>query len=139
MGIKDDLTAIGITVPPDFPIDEWAARLTGNPARNALALLGISTLVFYAAERKRNPKVNDIWDALVYTTTCMSVGYADIFARTPVGKVVGSAIMTLGPSMAAKVLDGPASPPDDSVQRETLETLKKILARLEAQPPAPTE
>ena len=46
-------------------------------------------LLFYAAEKDVNPKVRTIWDASIYVTTCLSVGYADIFARTPVGKLIG--------------------------------------------------
>jgi hypothetical protein len=89
--------------------------------------------VFYLAERGRNPKVNDIWDALVYTSTCLSVGYGDIFARTPIGKILGSALMTIGPAMAAKTLDGPARGRQDQTQQQILETLRQILARLEAE------
>ncbi len=35
-----------------------------------------------------NPKVKRFEDALVFCTTCMSVGYSDIFAKTPTGKAV---------------------------------------------------
>lgn len=132
-----------------LPVDEWAARLGEQPARNTVALVGIASVLFYAAEREKNKNVDDIWDALVYCTTNLSVGYCDIFAQTTVGKIVGSALMTVGPALAARMLDGPAaSKPDpkeaeaaqtqrDRLQRETLETLRQILARLEsASPPA---
>ena len=135
MGWKDDLNyglgAFGVKVPDGLPLDRWAAALDGSPCRNAAALVGASALLFYALERGHNPKVNDVFDAMVYTSTCLSVGYGDIFARTPLGKVLGSALMTIGPAMAAKTLDGPAAERRDAVQAQVLDTLKQILAKLE--------
>ena len=132
MTVKRELELLGIPVPDDIPLDEWAAHLTADPTRNLASIVGVATVVFYLAEREDNPKVNDIWDALVYTTTCLSVGYGDIFAHTPLGKVLGSALMTVGPSMAAKALDGRSEPPPpDPVQAEILQTLNQILERLD--------
>lgn len=131
--VKKELAVLGIQVPDDVPLDEWAARLTADPTQNLASLLGVATAVFYVAERDHNPKVNEIWDALVYTTTCLSVGYGDIFAHTPIGKILGSFLMTVGPSMAGKALDGRRDPPaPDPVQVEILQTLKQILERLDA-------
>jgi hypothetical protein len=139
MGWKDDLNyglaAFGVKIPDTFPIDKWAASLGESPCRNTAAVVGASALLFYALERGRNPKVNDIFDAMVYTSTCLSVGYGDIFAKTPLGKVLGSALMTVGPAMAAGTLDGPAGGRRDAVQLQMLETLKQIAAKLD--PPAP--
>jgi len=132
---KDDLNyglaAFGLKVPDSVPVDRWAAALDQSPCRNAATLVGASSLLFYALERGHNPKVNDVFDAMVYTSTCLSVGYGDIFARTPLGKVLGSALMTIGPAMAAKTLDGPAAERRDAVQAQVLDTLKQILAKLE--------
>jgi hypothetical protein len=116
-----------------FNIDGWAAKLAEKPGENTFALLGLSTLVFYAAERRANPKVNDVWDSLVYCSTCLSVGYGDIFARTPLGKIVGSALMTVGPAISSRALDGPARESADAKQAEILATLQEILAELRAQ------
>ncbi|HKD37200.1 MAG TPA: potassium channel family protein [Pirellulales bacterium] len=113
-------------------VDGWGARLAEKPGENTLALLGLSTLVFYAAERRANPKVNDVWDSLVYCSTCLSVGYGDIFARTPLGKIVGSALMTVGPALSSRALDGPARDSADAKQTEILATLQQILAELRA-------
>ena len=132
---KNDLNyglgAFGLKVPDGLPLDEWAAKLTANPCGKAAALVGVGSVLFYAAERGRNPKVTDLFDAMVYTSTCLSVGYGDIFARTPLGKVLGSALMTMGPAVAAQTLDGAANQRRDAVQAEILETLKRILEGIE--------
>jgi hypothetical protein len=140
MSWKNDLNyglgAFGLKVPEGIPLDQWAAKLTENPCGKAAALVGAGSILFYAAERGRNPKVTDIFDAMVYTSTCLSVGYGDIFAKTPIGKVLGSALMTIGPAVAAQTLDGAANERRDAVQRETLETLKQILLKLNDRPTA---
>ncbi len=113
-------------------IEGRAAKIAEKPGENTLALLGLSTLLFYTAERGKNPKVGDIWDSLVYCSTCLSVGYGDIFARTPLGKIVGSTLMTVGPALSSRALDGPANDAADAKQTEILATLKQILAELRA-------
>jgi voltage-gated potassium channel Kch len=115
---------------PTVPLDRLAARLTNTPARNTAALVAASAAIFYAAERDHNPKVNDIWDALVYCSTCLSVGYGDIFARTPVGKIIGSFLMTIGPALSGAALDGTSANGQDDLQVEVLTTLKAILAKM---------
>lgn len=135
---KDDLNyglaAFGLRIPDRVPLDEWAARFAENPASRTAALVGLSSLLFYAAERGHNPKVNSIYDAMVYTSTCLSVGYGDIFAHTPAGKVLGSALMTIGPALSSRALDGPAGESNERVQGEILATLRGILEQLQARP-----
>ena len=132
------LAAFGLRIPDTVPIDDWAVKLNAAPLQNAASLVATSAAVFLAAERGHNPKVLDIYDALIYCSTCISVGYSDIFARTPVGKLIGTFLMTVGPSLAAKALDGRADPAEtakrDATQDEILATLKGILARMETQP-----
>ncbi len=90
--------------------------------------------LFYLAEKDENPKVKTYWDALVYVSTCLSVGYADVFARTPAGKAIATAIMTVGPAMAAKALDPPSAARDDdqtiAVQKAIADKLDAILVEL---------
>src|SRR5690348_7229063 len=86
--------------------EDRAHGLTAKPAQTTLTVVSSATLMFFAAERGHNPKVRTIWDALVYVTTCLSVGYGDIFAVTPVGKIVGSYLMTIGPALSGATLDG---------------------------------
>ena len=137
MSLRNELSAMGFNIPDDLgtEIDRWAAALADSPARNTATLVGLSTVLFYVLEKNHNPKVNDVWDAMVYCSTCLSVGYGDIFAKTPLGKVLGAALMTVGPALAAKTLDGPAAERRDAVQAQVLETLKQILAKLEVNPP----
>src|SRR6266699_7292915 len=132
MGVRENLVALGMSMPEDFgtELDRWAAKLGESPCRNTATLVGMSTVMFYLLEKNRNPKVNDIWDAMVYCSTCLSVGYGDIFAKTPLGKILGSALMTMGPAMASRTMDGPADERRDHVQEEVLATLRGILARL---------
>src|SRR6476469_9981151 len=109
MNWKDDLNyglaAFGVQLPGRIPLDEWAAKIGENPAQNSAILVALSALAFYAAERDHNPKVNDVFDAMIYTSTCLSVGYGDIFAKTPVGKLLGTALMTYGPSLSSQMHD----------------------------------
>lgn len=136
MDLKDTLVKLGLNLPDDWGdrLDQWAARLGDAPMKSTASVVGLSTVLFYLLEKNRNPKVNDIWDSLVYCSTCISVGYGDIFAKTPLGKILGSVLMTIGPAMAASTQDGPANDRKDPVAEETLATLKAILARLEAGP-----
>lgn len=60
---------------------------------------------FYWAEAGANPRVTTYWDALHYVTTALSVGYANIFPVTPIGKVIGALVMTVGPALSARALD----------------------------------
>jgi hypothetical protein len=80
----------------DDPMDATVATVLGG------------SYLFYLAERDVNPKVRTYLDALVFITTCLSVGYADVFARTSAGKAIASTIMTLGPALSSSFLDPPA-------------------------------
>ena len=133
--LNEGLAAFGVQMPDNLPLDEWATKLGGSPARNTAALVALSSLLFYAAERDHNPKVSDVFDAGIYCSTCLSVGYGDIFARTPLGKLLGSFLMTIGPSLSGAALDGPATGRGDEVQTEILSTLRQILDRLPASEP----
>ncbi len=87
-------------------------ELRGALANDPLDALIVTCLggawLFYVAEKDVNPKVKNFWDALVFVTTSLSVGYASMFAMTTAGKAIASALMTIGPAMAAKALDAPS-------------------------------
>lgn len=116
-----------------------------DPMGTVLATVLGGAWLFYKAERGHNPKVNSYYDALVYVSTNLSVGYSDIFAKTTRGKAIGSVLMTYGPAMAAKIFDPPSVPaapaapapvsapaPSLAGNKEVLERLDRILAALEA-------
>ena len=77
-----------------------------SPAEELGSLVGWAAAIFYLAESGVNPGVTSYWDALHYITTSLSVGYANIFPMTPLGKTIGSLVMMLGPALSARVLDG---------------------------------
>jgi hypothetical protein len=133
MTLRDDLNyglaAFGVQIPERIDLDSWASSLEDKPFRNTSALVAISSVLFFMAERGHNPKVNTIYDAMIYCSTCLNVGYADIFAKTPIGKIIGSFLMTIGPSMATKTTDGEP----DRTQQQILELLRQIAANLPQQ------
>ena len=94
--------------------------------------------LFYLAEKGSNPKVETYWDALLFISTCLSVGYADVFARTPAGKAIASAVMTVGPAMSGAMLEGPAAEKARegaeavAVQQAIVGKLGEILGELKA-------
>jgi hypothetical protein len=95
-----------------------------------VTVLGGSYL-FWIAERDVNPKVKTYSDALVFISTCLSVGYADIFARTPAGQAIATAVMTIGPKLSGSFFDTPAAEqkPDPTMEKIAT-TLDAILAEL---------
>ena len=110
------------------------ALVTRDPIDSVLTTVTGATMLFYLAERKVNPKVKTLGDAAVFITTCLSVGYSDIFARTEAGKAIAATVMTLGPSMTAKLFDPPKSqaPERDPALQEIADLQRQILARLDA-------
>src|SRR4051812_6683950 len=131
--LRSNLELFGITLPERFDLEEWAASLRNKPAQNTMLFATAAAIIFYYAERGQNPKVNDIYDALVYCTTNLSVGYSDIFAKTPLGKLVGSLLMTFGPALSGSALDGPKASESDDTQKQILTTLQQILTHLESE------
>ena len=118
---------------------DYQAREPANAI--VLTVLGAAA-AFYVAERGRNPKVNSFTDALVYAATNLSVGYSDIFAKTPAGKAVGSLLMTYGPALATRALDAPGAPTpaapghgvSDAAVDRIVASLDAILNELRARP-----
>ena len=111
------------------------AVVARDPMDTALATVTGATVLFYLAERRANPKVKTLADALVFITTCLSVGYADVFARTQAGKAIASAVMAVGPSISSNLFAPPeaasAAPASDAGLREIAELQRQILARLD--------
>jgi len=131
--LEQGLSAFGVKLPSQFPIDQWTAKLGDSPARNTAAVVAMTSLLFYAAERDHNPKVNDVFDASIYCSTCLSVGYGDIFAKTPLGKLIGTVLMTIGPALSNAAMDGPRDEKQAQIQEQILTTLQEMLKRLPEQ------
>jgi len=100
-----------LTAPDEFGPQalkkQFRDAIAKDPMDTTLKATLLASALFYAAEKGHNPKVERFEDALVFITTCLSVGYANTFAVTPTGKFLASAVMTFGPSMVAKLLDPP--------------------------------
>jgi len=111
-----------------------------DPMESILVTVLGGAILFFYAEKGHNPKVTSYMDALVYVSTSVSVGYADIFPRTKAGKAIASALMTFGPALAAAALSPPAgqervAPADPKlleVQRLVCEKLDAILGELKS-------
>jgi hypothetical protein len=88
----------------------WKERLADyavdRPAESLAAVVGGATLIFYLAERGRNPEVRTVVDAFHYISTCLSVGYARIFPQTQLGKLVAAMVMIVGPGLTAWLVEG---------------------------------
>jgi len=75
-----------------------------------------------------NPKINSFVDSLYYISTCLSVGYADIFAVTDKGKLIATLVMALGPAIAANTLN-----PPNTAEKSMVDHLEAILQELKSQ------
>jgi voltage-gated potassium channel len=110
------------------------AAISSDPFDATVVTVLGGAFLFYVAEKGNNPKVETYWDALVFISTCLSVGYADIFARTPAGQAIASAVMTLGPAMSGAILDPVAAkePGDKRVPDELFKVQTAIVDKLDA-------
>ena len=113
--------------------DDLREKFNADPMGSTMGTVAVGALLFYRAEKGHNPKVKTYYDALVYVSTNLSVGFSDIFAVTPMGKAIGTLLMTYGPAMATRALDDPKDPNDpDPTQRDVVDRLDKILEALSA-------
>ena len=131
---------------PRGAVDGLHARLREvqreDPMKAILGTVLSATTAFYLLERGHNPKVRSFYDALVYVSTNLSVGYSDIFAHTPAGKVLGSVLMAYGPALAASAFDRPTAAADGTASlapsaallAEISDKLSAIVNALEARP-----
>ncbi len=114
------------------------AAVSSDPFDALVVTVVGGAFLFYLAEKDRNPKVRSYVDALVFLSTCVSVGYADVFACTPAGKAIASAVMTFGPAMSGAIFDdrggdgAVASPEMLAIQRAIVDKLDAILGEMRA-------
>lgn len=97
---------------PAEAINASAEAIAPNNAEQLSQLVALAAAFFYAAEEGENPGVKTYFDALHYIATSLSVGYANIFPVTQVGKLIGAVVQMVGPALSARALDsGAASAP----------------------------
>jgi hypothetical protein len=82
-----------------------ASPAVATPSEELGLLVSWGAAAFYWAEAGANPMVRSYWDALHYVATALSVGYANIFPVTALGKAIGAVVMTVGPALSARALD----------------------------------
>jgi voltage-gated potassium channel len=138
------LAALAAASEPDFGKDAVQRVKDGirkgyakDPLGTTVNTVLVASWLFYRAEKGHNPKVQSFYDALVYVSTNLSVGFCDILAKTPAGKTIGTALMTLGPAMATRALDEASADGEGASTRAIVDRLDKILGVLEKRPPAP--
>ncbi len=103
-----------------------------TPAQELTALVVAGAAAFYWAEVGQNETVKTYWDALHYIATSLSVGYANIFPVTPLGKTIGALVMMVGPALSARALEtaSPAPAPNNDTSGAVVEKLDEILQQL---------
>jgi voltage-gated potassium channel len=118
---------------------EIQAAVAKDPFDATVVTVFGGAFLFYLAEKGKNPKVESYWDALVFVSTCLSVGYHDVFARTPGGKAIAAAVMTVGPALSGAIFDGTAAEKAKAdeearaVQQAIVGKLGEILVELRTQ------
>ncbi len=136
---RDDLNyglaAFGLKLPERLSLHDLTAHLDTAPGKSIAQVIAAGSVLFFLAERRHNPAVRSVFDAAVYCAACLSVGDSGIFPTTPAGKMIGTLLMTYGPSLAQRALDRPARadsglPSGDDTQQQILQTLRSILERL---------
>src|SRR3954468_16539681 len=94
----DDPGTTGLAAtPPAIP-----APYVATPSEELSLLVAWGAGLFYWAEAGANPMVRSYWDGLHYISAALSVGYANIFHVTALGKAIGAVGMTIGPRPAAR-------------------------------------
>lgn len=88
----------------------WKNRLldaaADNPLETLVTVVVGSAWLLYQAEHEVNDGFRTYDDALYYVSTCLSVGYANVFPKTQVGKFVAALVMMIGPSLSSWVVEG---------------------------------
>lgn len=122
--------------------DTWKDGFREIVQRDPIDTLIVSVFggayLFWLAEKDVNPRCRTFWDAAVFVSTCLSVGYDNKFAVTEAGKALAAFLMTFGPAVAAAAFDAPTAAQKAEAaaaakaQTESVELQKAILAKLEA-------
>ena len=81
------------------------APAAATPLEEMSVLVAWGAAALFEAERGVNPQFSTYWDALHYVATSLSVGYANTFPVTPLGKIIGAVVMMVGPALSGRVFD----------------------------------
>lgn len=108
--------------------EELQTQPVATPGEELNLLVTWSAALLLWAEEGENPGVNNYWDALHYIATSLSVGYANIFPVTPLGKTIGAVVQMIGPALSARALEGLKPSPDEN--HEVVDKLDAILQEL---------
>jgi voltage-gated potassium channel len=120
--------------------DDVRSVLTEDPLESVVLTVLIGAHLFYEAEKGVNPKVVTFNDALMFVSTCISVGFSDIFAKTERGKLIASALQTFGPAISMQAFEKPRAQQVNAnsellaAQHKMLDKLDAILTELKARP-----
>jgi voltage-gated potassium channel len=120
--------------------DDVRSVLTEDPLESVVLTVLIGAHLFYEAEKGVNPKVVTFNDALMFVSTCISVGFSDIFAKTERGKLIASALQTFGPAISMQAFEKPRAQQANAnsellaAQHKMLDKLDAILTELKARP-----
>ena len=119
--------------------DRFRRAATKDPIDTLLATVLGGGALFHLLERGKNPRCNTYWDSVLYVATSLSVGYDDVFPKTPAGNAVAALVQSFGPALAAGALSPPAADSaaatqqSAEVQRQILTQLEEIATLLRAQ------
>lgn len=91
----DDLRAFGIEIPEALSPVNIRDSIAGEVPRETLMLIGLAALLFFGAEKGRNPSVNALPDALLYCSASLSAGHGHIQPVTAAGKLIGTLLLSL--------------------------------------------
>lgn len=100
------LWALGLELFRDDLADlraEFRTRALDEPMETTLQTVLVAASLFYAAEQGQNPKIDSFAAALEYITTSLSVGSINVYPMTEAGKLIASAVMTIGPALATNL------------------------------------
>jgi len=120
----------GHSVPQELPLDRWrqlcrTALQEHGKARRAEHPAVLPGRAQPQSKGARHLGCDGLLLDLHFSRLCRHLS-----PRTPLGKIIGSALMTIGPSLAARVMDGEGTAASGDTQQEMLHTLRQILDRL---------
>ncbi len=102
--------------------------LANQPVESLAVVVVVASVVYWLAERDRNPRVSSFAEALWTVSSTLTVG-TDVVRESTVGRLVGTVLMTYGASLQALVTAELASYRQDTAAG----TLSALVERLVAQ------